>query len=237
MNLNLRIIVRKVLSRWYLLLSLGILFMSFVFVAQTFFQEKVYRSTVELLILPQENSEVKTTNEASVRLNIQLMNTYMNVMKSTPVLSAVKEKTKVSDSIGDIRNNMVLVSDENSLGLTLKMNTNSPDKSQAIANQISKSTQEYLATLFPENKLVVLNPGNQGIRIQDRRSYLIAFVMGIWSGIAIIIFELLSQSVIRDNTELLDFGFPVIGAIPIEEKSKNKRKAQRRRKKNSRKRR
>ena len=116
MNLNLQIISKKIVSRWYLLVFLGLLFMSFVYVAQNFFQEKVYSSTVEMLVLPQKTSEENNnTNDANIRLNIQLMNTYMNVMKSTPVLNKVKEKTGVKETVNEIRKSMTLSSDENSL--------------------------------------------------------------------------------------------------------------------------
>ncbi|EJC3746160.1 hypothetical protein MYY11_002553 [Enterococcus faecium] len=230
MNLNLQIISKKILSRWYLLMFLGLLFMSFVYISQNFFQEKIYSSTVEMLVLPQKNTDEDTsTNDANIRLNIQLMNTYMNVMKSTPVLNKVKEKTGVKETIGEIRNSMILSSDENSLGMTLKVNTNSPYKSEEIANQVSQATQEYLSTLFPENQLVVLNPATQGVRIKNSMNYVIALFMGIWSGVAIIIYELLSKSVIKSNVGNLDFGFPTVGTIPINENKKGKLNKRRRR--------
>ncbi|OQO72230.1 hypothetical protein BH744_11950 [Enterococcus villorum] len=190
--------------------------MSFVYVAQNFFQEKVYSSTVEMLVLPQKISEENNnTNDANIRLNIQLMNTYMNVMKSTPVLNKVKEKTGVKETVNEIRKSMTLSSDENSLEMKLKVNTNSPYKSKEIANQVSQATQEYLKTLFPENQLIVLNPADQGVRIQNSMNYVIALIMGVWSGIAVVIFELLSKSVIKSNVESVDFGFPIVGTIPI----------------------
>lgn len=216
MNLNLQIISKKIVSRWYLLVFLGLLFMSFVYVAQNFFQEKVYSSTVEMLVLPQKTSEENNnTNDANIRLNIQLMNTYMNVMKSTPVLNKVKEKTGVKETVNEIRKSMTLSSDENSLEMKLKVNTNSPYKSKEIANQVSQATQEYLKTLFPENQLIVLNPADQGVRIQNSMNYVIALIMGVWSGIAVVIFELLSKSIIKSNVESVDFGFPIVGTIPI----------------------
>lgn len=216
MNLNLQIISKKIVSRWYLLVFLGLLFMSFVYVAQNFFQEKVYSSTVEMLVLPQQTSEENnSTNDANIRLNIQLMNTYMNVMKSTPVLNKVKEKTGVKETVNEIRKSITLSSDENSLEMKLKVNTNSPYKSKEIANQVSQATQEYLKTLFPDNQLIVLNPADQGVRIQNSMNYVIALIMGVWSGIAVVIFELLSKSVIKSNVESVDFGFPIVGTIPI----------------------
>ena len=216
MNLNLQIISKKIVSRWYLLVFLGLLFMSFVYVAQNFFQEKVYSSTVEMLVLPQKTSEENNnTNDANIRLNIQLMNTYMNVMKSTPVLNKVKEKTGVKETVNEIRKSMTLSSDENSLEMKLKVNTNSPYKSKEIANQVSQATQEYLKTLFPDNQLIVLNPADQGVRIQNSMNYVIALIMGVWSGIAVVIFELLSKRVIKSNVESVDFGFPIVGTIPI----------------------
>ena len=216
MNLNLQIISKKIVSRWYLLVFLGLLFMSFVYVAQNFFQEKVYSSTVEMLVLPQKTSEENNnTNDANIRLNIQLMNTYMNVMKSTPVLNKVKEKTGVKETVNEIRKSMTLSSDENSLEMKLKVNTNSPYKSKEIANQVSQATQEYLKTLFPDNQLIVLNPAYQVVRIQNSMNYVIALIMGVWSGISVVIFELLSKSVIKSNVESVDFGFPIVGTIPI----------------------
>ncbi|MCA5014447.1 hypothetical protein H3T55_14315 [Enterococcus sp. S22(2020)] len=226
-EINLRKFFSRILKRWYVLVLVSGVFVSLVYIKQTFFEEKTYRSSTELLILPQKNSE-ETTNDANIRLNIQLMNTYMSVMKSTTVLEAVRKNTKIEDSAGRLRKNLLLSSDTNSLTVNLKMTANSPYKSQELANTIATTTKDYLADLFPDNQLIILNPAGQGTRVQSKSAYLIALFMGIWGGILVVTIELFSQNVVRDSENLSSFGFPTIGIIPEDEhtQDKNGRKRQ-----------
>jgi capsular polysaccharide biosynthesis protein len=223
MNLNIKTIINKIIQRWYVLLLCPVLFAGATYVVQNVIQEKNYKSAVELIVLPKANSDQDTTSDANIRLNIQLMNTYMNVMKSTPVLSEVREKTKVNESVGAIRNSISLASDENSLSLTLRVILDSPYKSQVVANQIAESTQRYLETLFPENKLIVLNPAEQGRMVRNNMAIVLSIVMGIWIALVLIILETLSQGVIRGSEQLAVFGFPVIGTLPLEPQTKKKK--------------
>ncbi|EOH92015.1 YveK family protein [Enterococcus villorum] len=223
MNLNIKTIINKIIQRWYILVICPVLFAGIAYGVQNFIQDKMYKSSVELIMLPKANTDQDTTSDANIRLNIQLMNTYMNVMKSSPVLSEVREKTKIDDGVGVIRRSMTLTSDENSLSLSLRVVMDSPYKTQAVANQIAESTQKYLETLFPENKLIVLNAAEQGKRVRDNMTIVLSIVMGIWLGLVIIILETLNQGVIREGEQLATFGFPVIGTIPLEYKAEAKK--------------
>lgn len=214
MKLSLKSIGKRVIKRWYIMFFFPLFFGISSYVIQNYVQEKNYQSNVELLILPKVSNELGSANDANIRLNIQLMNTYMNVMKSTPVLNEVRKEAELSESVSSIRKNMFLIGDENSLSFTLRLNSTSPEKSEKIANQITHSTQKYLESLFPENKLIVLNAAEKGTLLTDNTSVIIAITMGAWLSMVIIIWDMLNTGIIRETEQLSIFGFPVIGQLP-----------------------
>lgn len=211
-DLNMKNILKKISKRWYVLIIFAVLFMSVVFISKTFFQPREYKSSLEILMLPKKQKENETT-DATIRLNIQLMNTYMNVMKSNMVLKKVKKELKLKESTNGIKNNLNLATDENSLSIRLTYNGTSPRKSKIIANKISEITKSEIKSLFPDNQLIILNKATDGEEMISKIAYVVSGIVGLWAGLLMIFIELLVQRVVKDESDLARFGFPTLGTI------------------------
>lgn len=192
---------------------------------QHYVVEKSFESKVELLVLP-KNKEASEPNDANIRLNIQLMNTYMNIMKSQKTIDEVKQNLKLKDSLDMMQKNMTISSDENSLSVNLKVTSNTMQKSKDIANGIAEVTQAKMKEYFPDNQVVILNSATDGILISKKMDYLIAGFMGLWVGILFPLIEIMIARVVRVETDLQVFDFPVLGSIAysMEERKKKRGK-------------
>ncbi|RQW66371.1 hypothetical protein DUK53_11730 [Listeria sp. SHR_NRA_18] len=215
-DLHISSIVQQLLKKWYIVLGIASLFILLVYVTQNYLVERQYEAKTELLILPNKNN-AEANNDANVRLNIQLMNTYMNVMKSSNTISKVKQELGLDESVEALQKRLVVASDENSLSVNLKITSNTPESAAQIANQLTKTTQNELKTYFPDNKVVILNPAGEGKLISNRLYYLLAGFIGAWVGIMLILIEVVTARVIRSEADLKQFKFPVLGAVAYSE--------------------
>lgn len=202
----------KMLKKWYVILFFITFFVLLVFVVQNYLVEREYESKVELLVLPNANSK-NDTNDAQIRLNIQLMNTYMNVMKSSNTLLEVKRELHLDKSIDTLRKGLTISSDENSLSLSLKVVSRDSKQAQLIAKGIAEVTQKNMKQFFPDNKIVILNPASTGKLISQNIYYLIAAFAGLWIGIAYIVIETILARTIREEVDISSFDFPILGVI------------------------
>ncbi|EUJ26557.1 Capsular polysaccharide type 8 biosynthesis protein cap8A [Listeria grayi] len=211
-DLNMKSIFKKISKRWYVLILFAVLFMSVVFISKTFFQPKEYKSSVEMLMLPKKQKGNEAT-DATIRLNIQLMNTYMNVMKSNTVLNKVIKELKLKESTNEINNKLKLATDENSLSIRLTYYGTSPGNSKIVANKISEITKHEIKSLFPDNQLIILNKATDGEEMISKIAYVVAGIVGLWAGLLMIFIELLAQRVVKDESDLARLGFPTLGTI------------------------
>ncbi|MBC1474449.1 hypothetical protein HB852_07445 [Listeria grandensis] len=208
--------INKLLKRWYLILVFSLFFMFCVYVVQSNFVDTEYESNIELLVLPSEgkdDSEASRIDEANVRVSIQLMNTYMNIIRSTKVLKAVKKELKLGDSVQQLENSITVSSNENSLSMNIAVKSNASEKSKEIAITTARITKEQIQRYFAGNQIIVLNNAVTGTPISSKIYYIVAGVIGAWTGMIYIFIELLSVRKIRDEIDIQQFGIPVLGII------------------------
>lgn len=221
-NLNVGDILKKIFKRWYVVLGMALLFTACVYIAQELLLEKQYESKVELLVLPKKNDKSVESSDANIRLNIQLMNTYMNIMKSHSTLAAVKKNLRLENSVNSLKKGIELSSDENSLSINLVVTNDSPNKTKNIANEIAKVYKNDMHRYFPNNSVSVLNIANVGTQVSHKIYYVVAVFLGLWSGIILVLIEVLGARVIRDEEDLKQFGFPVFGSVAYIKKERRK---------------
>lgn len=207
--------INKLLKRWYLILFFSLFFIFCVHLVKSNFIDTEYESSIELLVLPSsdKNKEANETDESSVRVSIQLMNTYMNIIRSTKVLEDVKKELDLGGSVQQLKNSITVSSNENSLSMNITVKSNAADKSKDIATTTARITQEQIKKYFTGNQMVVLNTAVKGVPISSNIYYVVAGIMGAWVGMIYIFIELLLTRKIRDEIDIQQFGFPVVGII------------------------
>lgn len=199
------------------------IFIASVYVAEHYFLDRSFESKVELLILPKA-SDGSEQNDANIRLNIQLMNTYMNIMKSNDTLGDVKAELKLKDSIDTLQKNLVVASDENSLSVKLKVTADTPEKAMQIANTIATTTKQKMKLYFQDNKVLILNYADLGKLVSKKIYYVVAGFIGLWVGIMFILAEIIMARVVRDETDIATFDFPILGTIAYSDEERERRK-------------
>ncbi|MCM3222896.1 Wzz/FepE/Etk N-terminal domain-containing protein [Bacillus cereus] len=212
-KLNFKNINGQLKKQWYLIILFPLFFGSLVWVSHTFFIPKIYVSTTQLLILPSNNSK-DISSEQNIRLNMQLMNTFVTLVKSPKIKNQVREELKLTKEEMNMLNKLDISTDQNSLVITLKVKSVSSAKSKEIANLIAKIAETTMNNYFPHSKVEIFEDAQRGITLSNMKQYIAALIIGVWSSLIIIFVNVLKSSQIINEEDLKKYGFPVIGSIP-----------------------
>lgn len=212
-KLNFKNLGEQLKKQWYFMILLPLFFGSLVWVSQTFLASKTYLSTTQLLILPNNNTE-DTSSEQNIRLNMQLMNTFMTIVKSPKIKAQVKDELNLTSEEASLLNKMEISTDQNSLVITLKVKSVAPSKSKEVANLIATIAETNMNNYFPHSKVEIFEDAQKGVAISNMKQYIVAVIMGLWASLIIIFVSMLKSSQITSEEDLKKYGFPVIGSIP-----------------------
>lgn len=215
-KINFKNIVEQLKKQWYLIILLPVFFGSLVWISHTFMIPKVYSSTTQLLMLP-SNDNKDISSEQNIRLNMQLMNTFVTIVKSPKIKEKVKDELHLTSEEMNLLNKTEISTDQNSLVITLQVKSISPTKSKEIANLIATISEKNMNGYFPHSKVEIFEKAQKGVSISNTKQYIIASIVGVWSSLIIILVSMLKSSQITNEEDLKKYGFPVIGSIPYHE--------------------
>lgn len=200
-------------KQWYLLMLIPLFFGGMVLLSNMFLFQKVYMSTTQLIILP-NNSDEKVSSEQNIRMNMQLMNTFVTLVKSPRTMNQVSEELKLEKEELKLLKEMEISSDQNSLIVTLKIKSTTATKAKETASLIAHITEKNMNSYFPHSKVEIFEPAQVGAELSNIKRYIVSGIIGIWTALIIIFISGLRSSQITSEEDLRKYGFPIIGIIP-----------------------
>lgn len=213
-EINLDNIGKQLKKQWYLILILPLLFNGLVWLSHEYVIPKTYQSKTQLLMLP-NSYEKEVTSEQRIRVNMQLVNTLVKIVKSPKILDQVKNELHLTTKERQLLNEMDISADENSLIITLTVKNTSPSKVKEATKLIADNTKQYMEDYFPESKIEIFESAQNGEGISYKTQYAIAILSGIWIALCITIITMLRNNQIGRKEDLKQFGFPVFGSVPV----------------------
>ncbi|PEO38855.1 YveK family protein [Bacillus wiedmannii] len=201
-------------SKWYVILIFPLLFSSFVWMSRLFILPDTYTSSAQLLLLPKNDADKPAENE--IRLNIQLMNTFVNIAKSSKTLNQVERNLKLNPDEKKYLKNVEIITNETSLVMDLKTTNQTAKTAQHVTNEIATIIQAYMNEYFPGSQVVILEPAGKGDKVSYATQYILACIIGLWCGLAYIFLQSLLSTVIRTKNDLAQTELLVLGSIPYQ---------------------
>ena len=207
-----------VLKRLWLILLVGIVCGSGVFLYAKFFITPQYKATATIYIqnYTGENDEKIYSSDLSASQN--LVTTYQGLLTSDNVLSRVKEKLGENYNVDAIRASFTAEAVEDTPILKISINNNDPEEAAKIVNEIAKVAPDAIMDLVEGSSVKVVDLARvpEGIAYPSyKKLTLIGCVIGVGLTLAIIVLLVLFNSYIEDEEDiakLLDA--PVVGKIP-----------------------
>ncbi|MHA6261282.1 YveK family protein [Sporosarcina sp. CAU 1771] len=184
----------------------------------------IYQTSTQILV-NQSQQDQNQFNTQNIQMDLQLINTYNVIIKSTVILSEVLEDLDLDRSIASLYNQITVNSAQNSQVVNITVQDPDPKLAVEIANTVASTFEKKIVSLMNVDNVNVLAPASlpenpSPIKPDPKLNMAIAAVIGLMLGVGVaFLLEYLDTTVKteQDIEELL--GLPLLGLIsPISSK-------------------
>lgn len=178
----------------------------------------VYQSTAQILV-NQTPTGTEQVNNDSIATDLQLINTYSDIIKSPAILEPVIEQLKLNLTADQLNNKIVVNSTEESQVVSISVSD--PDRGEAvdIANKTAEVLVAEVKELMNANNVIILSPAvvkrnsepvSPNLFLNVGIAAFSALLLGV--GLAFLMDHL--DTTITDSKDIKkELGIPVVGII------------------------
>ncbi|ANR67273.1 Wzz/FepE/Etk N-terminal domain-containing protein [Staphylococcus equorum] len=205
-------IIRKNLK---LLIILPIICLLISAIVTFFFLDSKYQASTQVLVNQKESDSQMMAQE--VQSNIQLVNTYAEIVKSPRIIDKVSKELDGKYSSDEISKILTVSNEADSQVLNIDIETKSGSDSEKIANKIAQVFSEEVPDIMSVDNVSILSEADNTSK-QVAPKTLVNLVMGLVIGLILtllIIFikELLDKRIKSEEDVANELDIPVLGSI------------------------
>ena len=177
-----------------------------------------YSSEAQLLVNQQGDATQGTIQNNEIQANIQLINTYSDILTGYSVLNQVNENLNNHYTVEILANSISVTQSQNSQAFNLTVVMETPEEAQMILNEVITVFETTIQEVYENNvtSIYVLSPASYNPRKVSPSLtiyILIGAVLGLMvSAIIVLIIELLDTTV-KDEEFLTQQGIINLGRI------------------------
>ncbi|WP_413378001.1 YveK family protein [Alkalihalobacillus sp. 1P02AB] len=216
-TISLQDIFSTLKRRIKLLLILPIIALVISGVVSYFVLTPIYSTSTEILV-NQTSNEAYTHND--IRTNLELINTYSDIIKSPVILDDVIAELGLNQSAGSLKSLISVSSQNNSQVVTLTVQHENPATAVNIANTTALVFQDKIVPLMNVDNVNILSPAvlsesPSPIKPNPTLNMAIAFVVGLMAAVGLaFLLEYLDPTIkSEDELERL-LELPLLGVVP-----------------------
>lgn len=208
-------ILQIIKKNLWLLILLPIIFLLLSVVLTFFVLKPQYQASTQVLV--NQKKEAKNVGVQEVQGNIQLVNTYAEILKSPRILDKVsKDYNKYSS---EELNKMVNVKTQaNSQILNINVTDYNKKKSEDIANKVANVFKDDMPHIMNVDNVSILSTANgTAEKVSPKTS--VNLIIGLFVGLVLAIFiialkEMLDKRIKSEEDVERELNVPVLGSIP-----------------------
>lgn len=184
-----------------------------------FFVTKEYQVSTQFLVNQQQTDQTNTINQSDIRTNIELINTYNVIIKSSRILEEVADELDLDLSASQLGSKISVANENQSQVVTVTVRDANPLRAEDIANTTVDVFQEEILELMNVDNVSVLNRADAGMNPSPVSPNLtlniaIAFVLGAMLSVGVtFLLEYLDTSVKSEEDIENYLDLPVIGTV------------------------
>lgn len=208
-------ILQIIKKNLWLLILLPIIFLLLSVVLTFFVLKPQYQASTQVLV--NQKKEAKNVAVQEVQGNIQLVNTYAEILKSPRILDKVsKDYNKYSS---EELNKMVNVKTQaNSQILNINVTDYNKKKSEDIANKVANVFKDDMPHIMNVDNVSILSTAN-GTAEKVSPKISVNLIIGLFVGLVLAIFiialkEMLDKRIKSEEDVERELNIPVLGSIP-----------------------
>ncbi|MCD8889356.1 Wzz/FepE/Etk N-terminal domain-containing protein [Staphylococcus arlettae] len=211
--LKLKDIVKKNLK---LLLLLPLVFLIISAIITFFFITPKYEASTQVLV-NQKESDTQQFNPQQVQNDIQLVNTYNEIIKSPRILDATAKKLGKKYNANDIEKMLTVSNQAETQLLNIKIQSEDKKEAEKIANTIAKVFSNEVPDIMSVDNVSILSKAN-GTAILVAPKALVNLFTGLALGllvalIVVVLKELFDKRIKTEEDVATELDLPVLGAI------------------------
>lgn len=189
----------------------------------------IYQSTTQLLV-NQSKDDQPAYNPSEIQTNLQLINTYNQIMTSPRILDKVIADLDLDMTASQLKNKITVESAKDSQVVNVTVQDPDPNQAATIANKVADVFEKDIVDLMNVDNVNILTKAEVGpkaspVKPQPLLNIAIAAVVGLMLGVGVaFLLEYLDNTVktAEDIEKLLEL--PMLGAVANIEDQKIQRK-------------
>ncbi|PRY82456.1 YveK family protein [Alkalibacterium olivapovliticus] len=196
------------------LIVIGTLMGILIFTVYTFYiAVPQYSSTTQLLV--NRSQETNVIQRADIETNVQLINTYRDMLRSPAILDGVREELNLSYSNQQLLSQLNISSENNSQVFSIQIMDPNPTNAAIIANTTANVFQDKLNEIASMDNVTVFSEANassQPVSPNHILNVLIGLIIGgVLSTVSALLIEFADKTVreesfITDKLGLINLG-------------------------------
>lgn len=201
-----------------LIFALAVSIMALSGVFTLFFITPVYQTSTQLILVPRV-SEGALLTQGEINANLQMINTFNEVLVSPMILNEVIDELDLTLTAGSLRSMVTARNTTNSQVITLTVQNENAELASKIANTTAEIFKMEVLENFNMDNVRILADAqipNRPISPRPLLNVGIGLVIGAMIGIFLaFLLEFLDKTVKTEQEVEKLIGVPVIGIIPI----------------------
>ncbi|WHX40394.1 Wzz/FepE/Etk N-terminal domain-containing protein [Mesobacillus sp. AQ2] len=188
-----------------------------------FFLTPIYQASTQILV-NKSNSDQVNYNPAELQTSLQLINTYMVIIKSPAILDKVIDEMDLDITSAQLSEKITVGSEKDSQVMNISVQDEDANRAAALANKIAEVFKEE-NIMKVDNISILANAqvtdGQSPIKPQPVLNIAIALVVGLMAGIGLaFLLEYLDNTVKNEQDVEKNLELPILGVISVIEDAK-----------------
>ncbi|MBT2694455.1 Wzz/FepE/Etk N-terminal domain-containing protein [Bacillus sp. ISL-55] len=183
-----------------------------------FFLTPIYQASTQILVNKSKDDQA-AYSVGEVQTNLQLINTYNVIIKSSAILELVSKELDLNMAANELMGKINVQSEQNSQVVNITVQDPDAKKAADIANKTAEVFQREIVTLMNVDNVNILAKAavveNQSpIKPQPLLNIAIALVVGLMAGVGLaFLMEYLDNTIKTEQDVEKVLGMPVLGVI------------------------
>ncbi|MCI8371260.1 MAG: protein-tyrosine kinase [Lachnospiraceae bacterium] len=229
-EIDLKEIVRVLLSKLWFILFLGVILGLILLIYSKYVVDPIYSSTTKVYVLSRQSDANVTYSD--LQTGSQLTKDYVELVKSRTVLTQVLTDLELDMSTDELASMIDVNTTEETRIITIVVNNTDVYLAQKIANDVREVASAHICQVMNLEAVNTVDEANIPTRPSSpnvKRNTFMGFGLGIFMGIAIVLVIYLMDDSIRTPDDVERYlNVSVLASIPIlEDESKRKKKRHR----------
>ncbi|MFA8438388.1 YveK family protein [Pueribacillus sp. YX66] len=231
-TISLKEIVDVLKKRMKMILLITVIAAAISGVVSFFVLTPIYQSSTQLLV-NQSQSDQQYVDVNQVRTNVELINTYNEIIKSPFILDKVIDELSLEQTHAELNGQVNVTSAQNSQVIEVTVEDPNPSKAAEIANGIASVFQTEIVEIMNVDNVNILSVADVSddpspVKPNPTLNIAIAIVIGLMVGVGLaFLLEYMDNTIKTEHDIEKHLGLPVLGTIarmPEEETKATRRR-------------